>query len=117
MRANWQSKNQPFFLMKKNGRAIKKIKKWAPDGPTMGITKISRISPINSKKVQKNAPIGQKCVCFFFKAENGLMVGAMKSAFFFNGRSQKKEGICPFFGNRYFGPFFLHSLLGTARTN
>ena len=104
--------------MKKSGRAIKKIKKWAPDGRTMGITKISRISPINSKKVQKNAPIGQKCVCFFFfKAENGLMVGAMKSAFFFNGRSEKKRRDLPIFGNRYFGPFFLHSLLGTARTN
>ena len=95
MRANWQSKNHPFFLMKKMGSLYKK-KKWAPDGRTMGITKISRISPINSKKVQKNAPIGQKCVCFFFKAENGLMVGAMKSAFFLMGVLKKKKGSAHF---------------------
>ena len=74
----------------------------------MGATKIPRKSPFNSKKLQKNAPIGKKWAVFFSqkkKAENGLMVGAMKSAhFFLMGVLKKKEGICPFFGNRYFGP-------------
>ena len=57
------------------------------------------------------------CVCFFFQGGKWADGWRDEKRLFFNGRSQKKEGICPFFGNRYFGPFFLHSLLGTARTN
>ena len=53
---------------KGGGKAIKNPhfkKKRAPDGCTMGTTKIPRKLAVNSKKVQKNAPIGKKNSFFY----------------------------------------------------
>ena len=67
---------------------MKKMGVLKNNGRLMGVTKIPRKSPFNPKKLQKKAPIGKKLAK---KKENRLMVGAMKSAFFFNGHSQKKR--------------------------
>ena len=57
MRANWQSKNHPFFLMKKNGRAIKKN-----NGHNKNFQNITHQLKKSAKKCAHRAKM---CVFFF----------------------------------------------------
>ena len=96
MRANWQSKNQPFFLMKKKWARYKKNKKmgawWAHDGHNKNFQNITH----QLKSAKKCAHRAKMCVFFFSRRKMGWWLARWKAPFFFNGRSQKKEGICPF---------------------